>query len=113
MAEPDGVTRASPAEGNTGDDGDRAAIPHVIKIIGELDVSNAHRLRAILEGISDPSPRVIIDMSELSFMDSSGLTVLLEATRRGASVVLRQPSPVVRRLVDVTGLGGVLQIEGD
>jgi anti-sigma B factor antagonist len=56
---------------------------------------------------------VVIDMSELAFMDSSGLTVMLEAARRGASVVLRQPSPVVRRLVEITGLTDVLRIEGD
>jgi anti-sigma B factor antagonist len=113
MAEPDGVTVPSPAQSAPADSAQNGAAPHVIKIIGELDVSNAHRLRALLDDITTPAPTVVIDMSELAFMDSSGLTVMLEAARRGASVVLRQPSPVVRRLVEITGLTDVLRIEGD
>jgi anti-anti-sigma factor len=88
-----------------------SAPPLVIKILGEMDVSNVHRLRALLEDVTTPEPTIIIDMSELKFMDSSGLTVLLEATHRGATVYLREPSDIVRRLVDITGLGEVLRIE--
>jgi anti-sigma B factor antagonist len=90
---------------------DGGAPPQVVKIIGELDVSNAHRLRALLADIRTPSPTIVVDMSELAFMDSSGLTVLLEASRRGATIVLRHPSPVVRRLVEITGLTDILHVE--
>jgi anti-anti-sigma factor len=90
---------------------DASPPPLVIKILGEMDVSNVHRLRALLEDVTTPDPTIVIDMSELRFMDSSGLTVLLEATRRGATVYLREPSAIIRRLVDVTGLSDVLLIE--
>ena len=77
-----------------GDRAEAASPPLVIKILGEMDVSNVHRLRALLQDVTEPDPTIVIDMSELRFMDSSGLTVLVEATQRGAAVYLRQPSPI-------------------
>jgi anti-sigma B factor antagonist len=84
---------------------------HVVRLVGELDVANADRLREVLAAITQPSPRIVVELSELSFMDSSGLGVLLEQHRRGATVVLRNPSPIIRRVVEATGLTDVLRFD--
>jgi anti-anti-sigma factor len=50
---------------------------------------------------------VVLDLRSLSFMDSSGVKVIIEAAQRlgpRRSIVLRHPAGEVRRLIDVTGL---------
>jgi anti-anti-sigma factor len=84
---------------------------HVVRIVGDLDVSNVDRLRAALDAIDDPLATIVVDLSALSFMDSSGLGALLERHRRGASITLRNPSTIVRRVVTATGLDDVLRLE--
>jgi stage II sporulation protein AA (anti-sigma F factor antagonist) len=84
---------------------------HVVRVVGELDVSNVDRLRALLDTIEEPCAAIVVDLGELTFMDSSGIGVLLERHRRGATVTLRNPSPIVRRLVTATGLDDVLRFE--
>jgi anti-anti-sigma factor len=83
----------------------------VVRLIGDLDVSNVHRLREALEAIGEPHPHIILELADLTFMDSSGLGVLLEQTRRGATVTLRNPAEIIRRLVAATGLTEVLRLE--
>jgi anti-sigma B factor antagonist len=83
--------------------------PHVVVLVGDLDVSNAPRLRAHLQTVTAGS--VVLDLTDLTFMDSSGIAVLLEAAQRGITITLRNPSEIVRTLVDVTGLTNVLRCE--
>jgi anti-anti-sigma factor len=87
--------------------GDRS--PHVVVLVGDLDVSNAHRLRAHLQTVT--ASEVVLDLRQLTFMDSSGIAVLLEAANRGIAITLRGPSDIVRALVEVTGLTDVLRCE--
>ncbi len=84
----------------------------VITVSGELDMSNASSLEAIVASISAEGPeRLIFDLSGLRFMDSAGIAVLVGATSNVNAVQLRDPSPVVRRVIELTGLSGVLPIE--
>ena len=46
----------------------------------------------------------MFDLAGLRFMDSAGIAVLLGATKRVERVSLREPSPTVRRVVELTGL---------
>ena len=55
----------------------------VVRLIGDLDVSNVHRLREALEAIAVPDPHIVVDLADLTFMDSSGLGVLLEQHAAG------------------------------
>ena len=52
--------------------------------------------------------RLIFDLGGLEFIDSSGLAVLLAAAQKVPSVQLRNPSPIVRRVVEVTGLSEIV-----
>jgi anti-sigma B factor antagonist len=84
----------------------------VVTLSGELDSSNAASLDATVAALTASRPeRLIFDMSDLRFMDSAGIAVLIGAASKVDSVRLRNPSRIVRRVVEVTGLTGVLPIE--
>ena len=83
----------------------------VVSVGGELDVSNAETLEAVVAEVCEQQPdELVFDLRELSFMDSAGIAVLLGGARRVPNVRLRDPSPAVRRVVEVTGLTTVLRL---
>ena len=89
-----------------------------VALRGELDLSTAPTLRGCLAGLlqEEPPPeKVVLDLSELSFVDASGISALLSAQQalrsRGGSVVLRSPSRLVRRVVKVLDLEQALPVE--
>jgi anti-anti-sigma factor len=84
----------------------------VISIAGEIDMSNVATVEADLETALTPRPnRVVLDVSALGFIDSSGIAVLLRAAEKTERVELRNPSATVRRILEATGLSDVLHIE--
>jgi anti-sigma B factor antagonist len=90
---------------------DPAGVP-IVTVSGDLDISNAGRLERAVASITAERPeRLIFDLSGLRFMDSAGIAVLLDAARKVNAVRLRDPSPAVRRVVELTGLTDVLSIE--
>jgi anti-anti-sigma factor len=83
-----------------------------VAVAGDVDIANADALKAAVQAATTGQPqRLIFDVGELRFIDSAGLAVLLYATECGAPVELLNPSPAVRRLVELTGLSGLLKIE--
>jgi anti-anti-sigma factor len=84
----------------------------VVALAGELDSSNAASLQERLASISpQPDRQLIFDLTGLRFMDSAGIAVLIGATAQASSVSLRNPSPIIRRVLDATGLSSVFSIE--
>ena len=84
----------------------------VVNLIGEIDISNAHQIGRTLERlIGSSTDHLVIDLSALEFMDSAGIAMLLRAVAGAASVTIRNPSTVVRRILECTGLDDVLPIE--
>jgi anti-sigma B factor antagonist len=85
----------------------------VIAIRGEVDLSNAPSLQSEIDEIlGDDSERVVLDLASLTFIDSSGIAVLVRLHNRVGSVQVRNPTPVVRRIIKVTGLEEALGLEG-
>jgi anti-sigma B factor antagonist len=87
-----------------------------LEVRGEVDLVNSAVLqRAIIDVIAAGSAEVVVDMAETSFIDAAGIGALMaaanEARRAGGRLVLRAPSPAVRRVVDVLDLSGLLPIE--
>jgi anti-anti-sigma factor len=77
-----------------------------VTVRGEVDIANVETLRSHLAAIIDaPPPRVVFDLGELSFVDSSGIAVLVQVANAVAEVKVGSASPVVRRILEVTGLG--------
>ena len=61
-------------------DHERSADADVIRLVGELDVGNVDEAKAaLMSAIDGEDVDVIVDMSELEFIDSSGISMLLEA----------------------------------
>jgi anti-sigma B factor antagonist len=83
-----------------------------ITLAGELDSSNVGRLETSVTAIVAERPeRVVFDLSELRFMDSAGISVLVRLAAEVNAVLIRDPSPIVRRVIEITGLAGILQVE--
>jgi anti-anti-sigma factor len=87
----------------------------VITVIGELDVSNSATLHNFLQRAMDTGLKeIVVDIEHLSYLDSSGLAVLWKAHKRmdtlGGHLVVFGPTPNVVRLLDVTGMGWLLNV---
>ncbi|MFG3169068.1 STAS domain-containing protein [Streptomyces sp. NPDC048200] len=81
----------------------------LVTVAGELDVETAPELRnRLADQIRAGRRHLLLDLSEVPFMDSSGINALLkahdEAGRAGGSVCLVSPAPMVRRVLDLTGV---------
>ena len=61
--------------------------------------------------LADPPPSLVFDLAGLRFMDSAGIAVLVQVAAEVNDVRVRDPSPIISRLIAVTGLSGVLRIE--
>jgi anti-sigma B factor antagonist len=80
-----------------------------LSVNGDLDFANAHRFAARIETLVPP---VTINLSGLSFVDSSGIDALVSAHRRlGGDLVVEGVPARCWRLFEVTGLDELLGIE--
>lgn len=83
----------------------------VVWLSGELDLTSAGQFSTAIDAALGGDPdRLILDASGLTFMDSSGIVLLITAAQRVQEVQVRDPSPIVRRLIELTGLTKVLRI---
>ncbi len=78
---------------------------------GELDALTVRATRRALdEAMATGAPRVVLDLRGLTFIDSTGIRLLVEAEaasrQDGMRFAIIDDSPLVRRLLDVTGLSG-------
>ncbi|HEY7625493.1 MAG TPA: STAS domain-containing protein [Ilumatobacteraceae bacterium] len=75
----------------------------LITATGEIDLDSAPKLAGALE-IIDASRDVVLDMSGVHFMDSTGLSVIIRQSMRkreaGGSLLIRDPAAPVRRLLE-------------
>ncbi len=92
-------------------------LPHepgttVVKLAGEIDISNVDELGEVVDHfVSRPGDRVVFDLVDLQFLDSSGIAMLLRTAARVGAVELRRPTRIVRRVVEAAGLAEVLRVE--
>jgi anti-anti-sigma factor len=85
----------------------------VVRVVGEIDASSCGALEAALAA-DGALPVRCIDMSGVTFVDSSGLRVLIGhrevLAALGHQLELRHPSQTVERLLEITGLSDVFDI---
>lgn len=90
----------------------------VVRLKGTLDMLEAHAVRDDIKAqIEEGQTRIVLDLTELEFMDSSGLAVLVTVLRAAQAVqgdvVLVGPTPAVRSLIELTRLHRVFEIFED
>lgn len=80
---------------------------HVVSLVGELDLATSEGLEDWLVEVS--GSLVVIDLSQLTFMDSSGIATLVKARSKieeaGSELRLTRPVPNVERVLEIVGLG--------
>src|SRR5947209_4979391 len=94
---------------------DKAGAETVLSLRGDLDIYTASRLREqLLDLVNDARPNLVIDLTELFFVDSTGLGTLVDGMKRvrqaGGSMTLRSPNAPTRRAIEVSGLARILPI---
>jgi anti-sigma B factor antagonist len=87
----------------------------LITVSGELDIASAPELEQTLEQIRpELTTLVIVDLRELEFMDSTGLSIIVRAHQRlaesGCELTLIKGQPQVQRLLDLTGVADRLRL---
>lgn len=87
----------------------------VVAVAGELDALSAPQLDAHLTGLLTDQPSyVVIDLTEVEFLDSTGLGVLIKALthlrEHGAEMALVATSPRVLKVLSITGMDQVMTV---
>lgn len=91
----------------------------IIKLKGELDHHSAEEFRKIfaVEWGKDGAQNLIVDFKEVTFMDSSGVGALIgrykQVDRRGGKVAICNPSRMVARLIEMSGLLRIISVYRD
>jgi anti-sigma B factor antagonist len=109
-------------EGQDGQDLLEVVVTHgdgevLMVVAGELDLSTAPKLLDLMQRTMEPGlRRLVCDIADLRYIDSTGLSVMLTAHKHmeliGGTLILRSPAPGARRLFEIAGVDGYLVIEG-
>lgn len=94
---------------------ERAGAP-VLSVKGEIDLSTAGRFAQELASlVGDKNGTARVDLSKVTFIDSSGIRELLAAKRRaeatGVQLMLSNPSTACRRVLEISGVWNDFVVE--
>ena len=86
---------------------------HTIALSGEMDLSNAGEVeRELLQVEATDAQTIVIDLSRLQFMDSTGIRLLIAADARSRAdscrLRLTRPPTAVARVLCIAGIDGLL-----
>ena len=86
----------------------------VLTVRGELDLATAPELEEQIDEALDGGREVVLDLRELTFMDSTGLRALAQANWRaeecGVTLAIIRGSPQIERVLEISGLGTLLPL---
>lgn len=87
----------------------REGVVHTIGVTGELDLATADELQLELERVENTdAASIILDLSGLTFMDSTGVRLLIAAHRRSSAdanrLALLRGGPAVQRVLQLSGV---------
>jgi anti-anti-sigma factor len=88
-----------------------------VRLQGELDLATAGQVADRLDELRTQHARVLLDLDQLEFIDSTGIRVVLlaarSASRDGWELSVTRGSAVVRRVFALVGLEGQLPVDDD
>jgi len=83
----------------------------VVTVSGELDIANVDDLERAAAPVIDGSPeRLILELADLRFADSSALALWVRWAASVGSIELRHCSPLLRRVIESMGLDGTFRV---
>jgi anti-anti-sigma factor len=87
----------------------------VVTVAGEVDITNADGLRdALLSALNAGAADLIADMTQVTFLDSAGVTALVRAARRAtatdATLRLAVRAPAVLRVLSLVGIDRLIPV---
>jgi len=86
----------------------------IVAIRGELDLQSGQAARRVLKMAAPDERALVIDLTQCTFIDSSGLSTLIETSRiRGPErcpVIVCEPGGVVAQLISLTGVDQIFRI---
>jgi anti-sigma B factor antagonist len=88
--------------------------PGRFRLIGELDLSGVEALLTAVDGGNGHGGNLVLDLSELTFVDSSGISAFVRLAHDrsdGGILVLDRPRPEVKRVLDLVGLSAAHNLE--
>jgi anti-sigma B factor antagonist len=82
---------------------------NIVELHGELDLASADGLAAAL--VETAGSTLVVDLADLSFMDSSGIGALVAARKRiramgPGELVVTRPTAIVEKVLEIVGLAG-------
>jgi anti-anti-sigma factor len=84
-------------------------------VAGDVDMATAPDVREALQRAGESEGDIVLDLARCTFLDSSGLAVIVEANRQtraaGRRFALRAPGSRVMQLLDVTNLRDEIEVE--
>lgn len=87
-----------------------------VALSGEIDLAAEPEVWNAIEPVLEEVDSLVVDLSGVEFMDSTGLSLLVRAHRRlahgGGGLVVHGASEVAARLLDVTGLDRLFVVDG-
>ena len=86
----------------------------IVKVVGRLDTTTAPELEASLKESFEGLEKFVLDFSELDYLSSAGLRVLLQAQKamnKQGEMVVRNVNETISEIFEVTGFSDVLTIE--
>jgi anti-anti-sigma factor len=87
----------------------------VVTAAGEIDAATAHLVAtAVSDALAGGSARVLLDFAQVTFIDSTGLGMLVKSHRAAEAVeswfAVVHPTPQTRKLINVLGLDQLLHV---
>lgn len=87
----------------------------LLSATGEIDLATVGKLESAIEAVlHEGTKRLVIDLNDVSFLDSTGLRILLAAHAKleelGGSLAVVVAGGPVQRLLDITGIGSTMNV---
>ncbi|MCZ9350982.1 STAS domain-containing protein [Streptomyces mutabilis] len=84
----------------------------MVSLAGEIDHDSGDTLRRALDACDTPRPRIVVDLRQVTFMDSSGINIFIAAHRTvseaGGWLRLAAPGEAVMRTLSLVGVDAVI-----
>jgi anti-sigma B factor antagonist len=82
----------------------------VVTLVGELDMAHASSVADTLDALADTERPLVVDLSDLTFIDSSGIHAILRPRPQQGVVILVCPPGNIQRVLSVTKIDRVLPV---